>query len=93
MIHREQGKKWTLPSSVTFEHAFRIFKDGNHMPKWFRYRVKGFRYPRKGEWYLSGAFPSAWLARNDLTTKYLVVEATHRPIKEQVTTTKIWIPV
>lgn len=29
-----------------------------------------FRPPRKGEWYISGAIPAAYRARNDLSTPY-----------------------
>lgn len=31
-----------------------------------------FRCPRKGEWYLSGAIPLAYLAPNDLSTPYYI---------------------
>ena len=33
-------------------------------------RTKEFRFPRKGEWYLSGAIPEAYQAKSDLTTAY-----------------------
>lgn len=33
-------------------------------------RTGEFREPRKGEWYLSGAFVEAYCAPNDLTTKF-----------------------
>jgi len=39
------------------------------------YRVVGFRPPRKGEHYLSGTIPAAYLAPNDLSAPYHVVEA------------------
>jgi hypothetical protein len=42
--------------------------------KW-SYRVLGFRAPKKGEYYLSGAIPKAYLAPNDLTTPFHIVEA------------------
>jgi len=32
-----------------------------------------FRTPKAGEWYLSGATPEAYKAKNDLTTKYWMV--------------------
>ena len=38
-----------------------------------RYVRLGFRSPRKGEYYVSGARPAAYRAPNDLTTAYLVV--------------------
>lgn len=38
------------------------------------YRVSRCRKPRKGEWYLSGAIPAAYRARNNLTTEYELVK-------------------
>ena len=32
------------------------------------------RNPREGEFYLSGAVPGAWCARNDLSAKYAIAE-------------------
>ena len=32
------------------------------------------RAPKKGEWYLSGARPSGWEAKNDLSTEYHIVK-------------------
>lgn len=52
----------TLPTRVNFENL------GT-----FAYERLGFREPRKGEFYLSGAIVSAWRAPNDLNTKYHVV--------------------
>ena len=39
------------------------------------YRKLGFRPPKRGEFYLSGAIVTAYRAPNDLTTPYHVVEA------------------
>lgn len=32
------------------------------------------RPPRKGEWYLSGAIPTAYRAPNDLSTSYIILK-------------------
>jgi hypothetical protein len=54
-----------LPSAVHFEGLG---------PGAFYYRKLGFREPKKGEFYLSGAVVQAWKAPNDLTTSYQIVE-------------------
>ena len=36
-------------------------------------RIGEFRKPLKGEWYLSGGPPSAWLAPNDLGTEFHIL--------------------
>ena len=65
-IHRENGKRWKLPILV---------KSGEYMlSKSKKYKVLGFRTPKKGEYYLSGAEVMAWKAPNDLSTKYLVIK-------------------
>ncbi|NEI32159.1 hypothetical protein [Rhizobium ruizarguesonis] len=61
-----------LPSAVHFEGM----GFGRH-----RYRKLGFRQPKKGEFYLSGAIVQAYRAPNDLTTPYHVVEATQPAFK------------
>jgi len=84
-VYREQGKKWELPTFLTFyDPAFVKWagqkngvKYGDHVRSW-KYRMLGFREPKKGEWYLSGAKVTAWYAPNDLSTKFLVVEPTER---------------
>ena len=48
---------------VTFENLGRA-----------EYDVIGFREPKKGEYYLSGAIVVAYVAPNDLTSKYHVVK-------------------
>ena len=42
-----------------------------------------FRPPKKGEWYLSGAIPEAYVARNDLSTPYHIVQLVR--VKEVIT--------
>lgn len=32
-----------------------------------------FRCPKKGEWYLSGALPAAYKARNDMESPYYIL--------------------
>lgn len=41
----------------------------------YRGKLTGeFRPPKKGEWYLSGAIPTAYLASNDLTTSFNILK-------------------
>lgn len=54
-----------LPKTVSFEGL---------RPSRQPYRHLGFRPPKKGEFYLSGALVQAWKAPNDLTTAFYVVE-------------------
>jgi hypothetical protein len=61
-----------LPSAVHFE--------GRGFGK-FHYRKLGFRPPKKGEFYLSGAIVQAYRAPNDLSTPYHVVEPTAEAYK------------
>jgi hypothetical protein len=42
------------------------------------YERHGFRRPRRGEFYLSGAVTTAYRAPNDLDSCYTVVVPTHR---------------
>lgn len=42
------------------------------------YDYVGFRPPKKGEFYLSGAIIAAYRAPNDLSTSYHVVRPTHK---------------
>ena len=52
--------------------------EGKGLASRWSYRMVGFRPPRRGEYYLSGAIVEAWRAPNDLTTAYHVVE----PLRE-----------
>ena len=47
-------------------------------PQRYFYRKVGFRRPKKGEWFLSGAIVEAYQAPNDLAPEYQIVEKTHR---------------
>jgi hypothetical protein len=84
MTYRQDGKKWTLPDVVEFEGHYR-YNDVAY-PK-FTYEVVGYRKPLKGEYYLSGAIPQAYLAPNDLSTEYLVVRK-----KEKMVLRQLWVP-
>ena len=37
-------------------------------------RTSSRREPKKGEWYLSGAIPTAYKAPNDLSTEYVIAK-------------------
>lgn len=60
---------------------------GSLSSKW-SYRRCGKDFPKRGEYYLSGAIPQAYKAPNDLTTKYEIVQ----PIQEHKQQT-VWLPI
>jgi hypothetical protein len=62
------------------------FETGSIASKWTWRRV-GFRRPKKGEYYVSGAIPEAYRAPNDLPTEYLVVE---RLVEHKLK--QVWLP-
>jgi hypothetical protein len=71
------NKTWDLPSTLIFE------RDGTESrTSRFFYKVIGFRAPKKGEWFVSGAIPYAYRAINDLSTKFLIAEKTYHAIKD-----------
>lgn len=80
-IHREKGKKWSLPRTVIFEGHKR---PGMHTGARCWYKVIGFRPPRKGEHYLSGAIVKAYKASANISGSYLVVKATHFSFETRV---------
>jgi hypothetical protein len=80
MIYREAGKIWTLPDHIRVS-------DGGYRPYAYAYKVLGFRPPRKGEWYLSGAEISAYQAQGDLIDNYLVIERGGQLVPKTV-----WVP-
>jgi len=43
------------------------------------FKTDQFRYPKKGEYFLSGAVPMAYKAPNDLTTRYRIMRIEERP--------------
>jgi len=75
-IVRIGGKKWKLPAVLLF-FTGHIVKGHYHF-----YDVVGYRPPKAGEYYISGAIPEVYKAENDLTTPYLVAVPTKkaRPI-------------
>lgn len=54
--------------------------------KW-SWQSLGYRAPKKGEWYLSGAIVMAYRAPNDLATEYFVV----RPLLKH-RLRQVWVP-
>jgi len=80
MVVRLKGRKWTLPDIVLF---------GNYefLNKHYTYEVVDFRPPLKDEFYLSGAIPQAYQARNNLSTPFLIVVQKTRMILRQA-----WVP-
>ena len=84
IIHREQGKKWSLNKVYQFGIRYEEGKQF-HVPNNCEYDVLGYRAPKKGEWYLSGAMPSMYKAPNDLGMEFLVCKPTTKRIRKTVT--------
>jgi hypothetical protein len=80
MIVRVKGKKWALPDVVRFG-------DSTIANRHYTYEAVDYRPPCKGEYYLSGAIPQAYLAPNDLSTPFLVVKKKTKMVQRQG-----WIP-
>jgi len=76
---RAEGKRWMLPAALRFVES----GSGLVAPHFF-WRAIDYRCPRKGEFYVSGAEPAAWLALNDLRHPHLVVEKTTKARRVQV---------
>lgn len=87
LIYREGGKKWELPVVVPFEGFV-----GESWRSECLYHVLGYREPKKGEYYLSGAICEAYKAPNDLPSKFLVVKPTQKVKTVQVYTPGEVIP-
>jgi hypothetical protein len=49
------------------------------------YKKLGFRAPKSGEFYISGAIPQLYETVNDLTTKFMVVEPDFTEVFEEMT--------
>lgn len=47
-----------------------------------------FRAPKKGEWYISGAIPEAYLAPNDLASEYHIARVI-RVLSTEIVSTRI----
>ncbi|MFM7012568.1 MAG: hypothetical protein ACKO0Z_25095 [Betaproteobacteria bacterium] len=67
MIYEQDGKTWRLPDSVPFEMPGGYGWEGR------RYTVLGYRTPKAGEHYLSGAIVQAWKAPRNMGERFLVV--------------------
>lgn len=70
---RSHGKRWTLPKVLRFgvrysDHGFGGYA-GEYDVEW--------RRPKAGEWFISGAIPTAYKAFSDMIERQLVVTATH----------------
>ena len=79
-VHREQGKKWKLPV---------LLNDGDGLLSKLRtYKVLGYRKPKKGEFYLSGAICEAWKTPSDLSDRFLVIEFDEVEYVQRT----IWVP-
>ena len=91
-IHREQGKKWLLPKVLTFGNRFQKFPSGNthYAPNLCEYEIVGYRNPKKGEWFLSGAQVEAWEAFNDQSTPMLIAKPT---IQVKAVTKTVYEPI
>ena len=83
ITHREQGFKWTLPMYMRFTdggHSYGKFKD---LYAYRKYNVLGFRAPKEGEWYLSGARVGAYYCNHDFNqdNKFIVVQPSDEKYK------------
>lgn len=78
-IYRQNGKKWTLPTVLNF--------GGSYKRDFRKYEVLGYRPPKSGEFYLSGAICEAHEAFNDLSSPYLIA----KPIGEPLTQKMAWV--
>ena len=89
--HREQGKVWTLPVVLAFgTRSHKLEQSGviSHQPNHCEYKVLGYRNPKAGEWFLSGAIVGAYQSNYDLNHKFIVVEPT---TKRKVVTTSCYV--
>ena len=75
ITHREQGKKWVLPMYLMFNDCGHFFgKDFSNRHRHRKYNVLGYRAPKAGEWFISGARATAYYMPNDSTQKHIVVQ-------------------
>ena len=61
-----------MPSAA--ETGGMSFKDRYMCPGIAAVKTGEFRSPKAGEWYLSGAIPQAYKAKNDLSTPFLILK-------------------
>lgn len=48
------------------------------------YEYVGYRAPKAGEWYVSGAIPQGYRAPNDLSAEYHIVRPTFKAVLKSV---------
>jgi hypothetical protein len=83
IVYRACGRKWILPQVVSFEgivlpkRSWTVDGQFGAVQASCFYEIDGYRPPRQGEWYLSGATVAAWHAKADMGDAYLVVRPTH----------------
>jgi len=76
---RLDGKTWTIPTVLPFKG-----EEDAPQSDYCLYDVLGFRQPKAGEYFLSGAIATVYRAPNDLGQDYLVVKKTLRARRETV---------
>lgn len=70
-----------MSKRTLYRNGEREYVTPHNQPKFFRAGPE-FRPPRKGEYYLSGAIPCAYLAPNDLSTPYRIAIPVEEPSRE-----------
>jgi hypothetical protein len=74
-------KRPKAPRVITFEGL-------DDMASKWSWRLIGYRCPNKGEFFMSGAIPQAYKARQHMTREYFVVE----PITQHRRMSR-WMPI
>lgn len=69
-------KRYMLPAVMHFEDFF-----GQQPQPAYFYRVVDYRAPREGEHYVSGAIPTAYLAKGNGADKFIIAKKTHKAIR------------
>ena len=64
---------WNSTKSVD-QRAIMTFEGLNALGSKWSFRVLGTRCPNKGEFFMSGAIPEAYKAKQHLTQEYQIVE-------------------
>jgi len=73
---KKEPKLFTIADMPSYEECKKLgfsFKDSIHAKMRCRVVLTGeFREPKKGEWYLSGAIPEGYRAKNDLLSAFYI---------------------
>jgi hypothetical protein len=77
----------TVERSIFDGRNIMKFEGLNALTSRWSFRVLGKRCPNKGEFFMSGAIPEAYKARQHLTQEYYIVE----PI-EEYSLRQVWLP-